>query len=110
MLQPLHLRFGRQGIEYDNHIEANAQLREFGVRAQQKVGGANEASAFAPVDARSGTAVLLTAARADFDNHEDLAVSRHQVNFPEPPAKIVQQYLEPVIRQKAGCGGLGRAT
>ena len=38
------------------------------------------------------------------------AVPRNQVYFAEPPAKIAQEYLEPVIRQETSRGCLGRPT
>jgi len=106
----LHPRVLRQGVEYHDHIEPHARLGVFPVRTQEQLSCARDASAFAPVDARSGAAIPLTAACADLDDHEGVAVACNEVYFAEPSAKIAQEYLEPLILQETSRGRLGCTT
>ena len=75
---------------------------------QELVGSADEALLLTGVDARGGTPVAIGPARADFGNHENIAVTGNDVQFAHAPQVIALEDFETLVSQEVS-GDIFRA-
>src|SRR5439155_344392 len=84
------------------HIEAHSQARELPLLLKQLLRHSDDLVALPAVDARRRAAEQLARARAHFDDREDVADARDDVELAVAAAIVAHQYLEALAPQVLG--------
>ena len=84
------------------HIEAHAEVGELAVLLEELACGPNQAHLFAGIDAGRRPTEPVTGPAAYFGDHQDIALSRHDVQLTQTAQVIALKDLETLGPEKIG--------